>query len=131
MADTWSGAIIYEWIQEMNQYGLISYGAQQDSSVNEGSSILQGFAHAVSTEGFANHSIDSFDRVLPHPSTLILTISRVVGLPSIPQASILQLMLRLSRPLLPLAPHPRSVQALGQWILARPCRPWAKQHFQV
>ncbi|KAK3620106.1 hypothetical protein LTR56_022481 [Elasticomyces elasticus] len=26
MADSWSGAIIYEWIQEANDYGLISYG---------------------------------------------------------------------------------------------------------
>lgn len=26
MADTWSGAIIYEWIEEANNYGLISYG---------------------------------------------------------------------------------------------------------
>lgn len=26
MSDTWSGAIVYEWIQEANKYGLISYG---------------------------------------------------------------------------------------------------------
>lgn len=26
MSDTWSGSIIYEWIQEANDYGLISYG---------------------------------------------------------------------------------------------------------
>jgi len=26
MDDTWSGAIIYEWIEETNNYGLISYG---------------------------------------------------------------------------------------------------------
>ncbi|KAL9097864.1 MAG: hypothetical protein Q9165_000190 [Trypethelium subeluteriae] len=26
MSKTWSGAIIYEWIQESNNYGLISYG---------------------------------------------------------------------------------------------------------
>ena len=26
MSNTWSGAIIYEWIQEANKYGLISYG---------------------------------------------------------------------------------------------------------
>ncbi|USW54475.1 Putative glucanosyltransferase, glycoside hydrolase superfamily [Septoria linicola] len=26
MSGTWSGAIIYEWIQEANDYGLISYG---------------------------------------------------------------------------------------------------------
>ena len=26
MSDTWSGSIIYEWIEEANDYGLISYG---------------------------------------------------------------------------------------------------------
>lgn len=26
MADTWSGTIVYEWISEKNDYGLISYG---------------------------------------------------------------------------------------------------------
>lgn len=30
MADTWSGGIIYEWIEEANNYGLISYGAKVD-----------------------------------------------------------------------------------------------------
>ena len=45
MADNWSGAIIYEWIQETNNYGLVEYGPQQDASVNEGSSIVQGFNH--------------------------------------------------------------------------------------
>jgi hypothetical protein len=30
MADTWSGSIIYEWIEEANNYGLVSYGAKVD-----------------------------------------------------------------------------------------------------
>lgn len=30
MADVWSGSIIYEWIEEANNYGLISYGAKVD-----------------------------------------------------------------------------------------------------
>jgi hypothetical protein len=30
MADTWSGSIIYEWIQETNNYGLITYGDKVD-----------------------------------------------------------------------------------------------------
>ena len=42
MVNTWSGAMIYEWIQEMNQYGLVSYGPQMDPSVNQGSTIVQG-----------------------------------------------------------------------------------------
>ncbi|KAL9126873.1 MAG: hypothetical protein Q9217_004154 [Psora testacea] len=32
MADSWSGAIVYEWIQEANDYGLISYGPKVDPS---------------------------------------------------------------------------------------------------
>ena len=28
MVDTWSGSIIYEWVQEVNNYGLVSYGAK-------------------------------------------------------------------------------------------------------
>ncbi|KIW23786.1 hypothetical protein, variant 3 [Cladophialophora immunda] len=43
MVDTWSGAIIYEWIQEMNNYGLVSYGPQVGADVNDGSTIVQGF----------------------------------------------------------------------------------------
>jgi hypothetical protein len=31
MDSVWSGAIIYEWIQEANDYGLISYGGNIDS----------------------------------------------------------------------------------------------------
>ncbi|KIW94023.1 uncharacterized protein Z519_05339 [Cladophialophora bantiana CBS 173.52] len=43
MVDTWSGAIIYEWIQEMNAYGLVSYGPPVGPDVNVGSTIVQGF----------------------------------------------------------------------------------------
>lgn len=42
MVDTWSGSIIYEWIQETNNYGLIQYGPAQAADVNEGSSVVQG-----------------------------------------------------------------------------------------
>ncbi|KAF2170048.1 glycoside hydrolase family 72 protein [Zasmidium cellare ATCC 36951] len=31
MADTWSGAIVYEWIQEANEYGLITYNPSFDT----------------------------------------------------------------------------------------------------
>jgi hypothetical protein len=30
MADTWSGSIIYEWIEEANNYGLVRYGSKVD-----------------------------------------------------------------------------------------------------
>ena len=30
MAKTWSGAIVYEWIEEKNNYGLVSYGPKVD-----------------------------------------------------------------------------------------------------
>jgi 1,3-beta-glucanosyltransferase GAS1 len=43
MLSTWSGAMIYEWIQELNNYGLVSYGPQQDVTVNDGSSVVQGY----------------------------------------------------------------------------------------
>ncbi|KAH0551381.1 hypothetical protein GP486_007403 [Trichoglossum hirsutum] len=39
MVDYWSGAIIYEWIEEANNYGLIQYGSKTDSS----ESILDGY----------------------------------------------------------------------------------------
>jgi hypothetical protein len=30
MADTWSGSIIYEWIEEANNYGIVKYGDKVD-----------------------------------------------------------------------------------------------------
>lgn len=32
MADVWSGSIIYEWIEEANNYGLVKYGDKVDPS---------------------------------------------------------------------------------------------------
>jgi hypothetical protein len=40
MADTWSGAMIYEWIQETNDYGLISYGPPAPTG---GSNVVDGY----------------------------------------------------------------------------------------
>ncbi|OOQ90907.1 putative 1,3-beta-glucanosyltransferase [Penicillium brasilianum] len=34
MSGTWSGAIIYEWIEETNNYGLISYGPSVSAATN-------------------------------------------------------------------------------------------------
>ncbi|KAF5134939.1 Protein EPD1 [Metarhizium anisopliae] len=42
MVDDWSGAIIYEWIEEQNHYGLISYGPKGDAS-QPGENVFDGF----------------------------------------------------------------------------------------
>jgi hypothetical protein len=36
MVDTWSGAIIYEWIQETNQYGLVTYDLEGGTATASG-----------------------------------------------------------------------------------------------
>lgn len=41
MDGTWSGAIIYEWIQEQNSYGLISYGPSATGA--DGSGVVAGY----------------------------------------------------------------------------------------
>lgn len=43
MVNTWSGAIIYEWIQELNNYGLVEYGPPAGPDVNDGAIVVQGF----------------------------------------------------------------------------------------
>ncbi|KAB5586019.1 Glucanosyltransferase-domain-containing protein [Coniochaeta sp. 2T2.1] len=42
MVNDWSGSLIYEWIEEMNHYGLVSYGPKVDPTVT-GSNIEDGF----------------------------------------------------------------------------------------
>lgn len=41
MVDTWSGAIIYEWIQETNMYGLVSYDLDGGSATAAGGDDAQ------------------------------------------------------------------------------------------
>ncbi|KAF7510136.1 hypothetical protein GJ744_007035 [Endocarpon pusillum] len=43
MSGTWSGAIIYEWIQEMNHYGLVSYGPYAPNALQQGTTIIDGY----------------------------------------------------------------------------------------
>lgn len=43
MAGTWSGSIVYEWIQETNDYGLISYGPPTDKGIKTIDLIEDGF----------------------------------------------------------------------------------------
>ncbi|KAI0970765.1 Glucanosyltransferase-domain-containing protein [Xylaria arbuscula] len=45
MSKDWSGAIIYEWIEETNHYGLISYGPKVDPTVT-GKNIYNGYTRA-------------------------------------------------------------------------------------
>lgn len=42
MVNDWSGSIIYEWIQETNAYGLISYGPEAGATAT-GTNIQGGF----------------------------------------------------------------------------------------
>jgi hypothetical protein len=42
MVDTWSGAIIYEWIQETNNYGLVDYALSGSGSGGDGTYGVNG-----------------------------------------------------------------------------------------
>ncbi|KAK5126131.1 hypothetical protein LTR85_011486 [Meristemomyces frigidus] len=42
MSGTWSGAIIYEWIEETNNYGLISYGPSAAATAT-GTGVVAGY----------------------------------------------------------------------------------------
>ncbi|OAA41379.1 Glycolipid anchored surface protein GAS1 [Metarhizium rileyi] len=42
MVNDWSGAIIYEWIEEQNHYGLVSYGTKVDPS-QQVENVFDGF----------------------------------------------------------------------------------------
>lgn len=43
MSGTWSGSIVYEWIQETNDYGLISYGPSAHDAAPTNTNIEDGF----------------------------------------------------------------------------------------
>ncbi|KAK6428323.1 hypothetical protein LTR95_015537, partial [Oleoguttula sp. CCFEE 5521] len=44
MSGTWSGAIIYEWIEETNDYGLISYGPPAPATATAG--VVAGYTRS-------------------------------------------------------------------------------------
>lgn len=43
MLGTWSGSLVYEWIEERNHYGLISYGPEVAQTILESGVIEDGF----------------------------------------------------------------------------------------
>lgn len=42
MSDTWSGAIIYEWIEETNNYGLVNYGPPNNAADGTNTNVQDG-----------------------------------------------------------------------------------------
>ncbi|PLN85752.1 Glucanosyltransferase-domain-containing protein [Aspergillus taichungensis] len=46
MVDTWSGSIVYEWIQETNDYGLISYGPEEPNAPATKTNVQDGFVRS-------------------------------------------------------------------------------------
>ncbi|KJZ80499.1 hypothetical protein HIM_00349 [Hirsutella minnesotensis 3608] len=44
MVNDWSGAIVYEWIQEQNNYGVISYGPRIDDLSRNDELVADGFS---------------------------------------------------------------------------------------
>lgn len=42
MADSWSGSVVYEWIEETNNYGIVSYGAPADPTAT-GDGVYEGY----------------------------------------------------------------------------------------
>ncbi|KAH7320959.1 glycoside hydrolase family 72 protein [Stachybotrys elegans] len=43
MVNHWSGAIVYEWIQEQNNYGIISYGPRVDDLSRNDETVFDGW----------------------------------------------------------------------------------------
>lgn len=55
MSPYWSGAIVYEWIQETNAYGLITYGGNTDADVTPSvSQVVRSGTPTPVTPDFAN-----------------------------------------------------------------------------
>ncbi|TKA81525.1 hypothetical protein B0A55_02981 [Friedmanniomyces simplex] len=68
MDDTWSGAIIYEWIEETNDYGLISYGPTAAPTAT-GNGVVAGYTRT----GTPTPISPDFDNLSNHWATLTPT----------------------------------------------------------
>jgi hypothetical protein len=68
MVDTWSGAIIYEWIQETNNYGLVDYSLSQSSA-----SAIDGADAAFGRNGTPQPRNPDFENLSKHWATLTPT----------------------------------------------------------
>lgn len=68
MVDTWSGAIIYEWIQEINDYGLVDYSLDQSSPA-----AIDGADAAFGRNGAPQPKSPDFENLSKHWATLTPT----------------------------------------------------------
>jgi hypothetical protein len=68
MDSLWSGAIVYEWIQEANNYGLISYGPKVDPTV-----VASGVVAGISRTGTPTPVLPDFTNLQSKWATLTPT----------------------------------------------------------
>jgi hypothetical protein len=68
MVDTWSGAIIYEWIQETNDYGLVEYRLGQSSAA-----AIDGADAVFGRNGTPQPRNPDFENLSKHWATLAPT----------------------------------------------------------
>ena len=68
MVDTWSGAIIYEWIQETNDYGLVEYALGQSAPA-----AIDGADAAFGRNGTPQPKNPDFENLSKHWATLAPT----------------------------------------------------------
>lgn len=54
MADVWSGAIIYEWIEESNAYGLITYSGDTNADAQDNPGYVRSGTPTPMVPDFAN-----------------------------------------------------------------------------
>ncbi|KAJ5574108.1 Glycoside hydrolase superfamily [Penicillium hispanicum] len=66
MSGTWSGAIIYEWIEETNDYGLISYGPSVANAAATNTLVQDGWTR----QGTPTPISPDFDNLKSHWATL-------------------------------------------------------------